>query len=176
MPQAASDVRAAKAGHIAAGADGLSVVLDDEQVVLLGDAHQGLVPAGRAIQVYRHHRTGARGYQALNQPGVQVHGVLARVAQHGFQIAVAHGENAGNIGVGWDNDFVTVVQQPHFFVGSQDESQRVEPVAHGHAVFHLAQRSDFLFQQVCFGAVQVASSFDDLACRSLELIHIGRIG
>ena len=54
--------------------------------------------------------------------------------KYGGEVVLGNGEDGGDVGVGRHYDFVAVFQLTQFLVGSNDEAERIQPVAARYAV------------------------------------------
>ena len=72
--------------------------------------------------------------------------VFSRFTEYGFESGSGDGEYGGDESVGWNDDFGVVVPGMHVFPGSEDECQRVESVAHTHAVFGAHKGGELTFE------------------------------
>ena len=109
MSQTASGKSAVKTRCASLCAYCLGIVLNDLEVVALGNCHQLLIPAGSAVEVHRHDGFHCRSHQVLDERCVHVHGVGASIAQAWGHAVVADGEHRCHIGVGGYYHVVVVV-------------------------------------------------------------------
>ena len=89
---------------------GLSIILDEKEVVATADVGNTLCVGTTSIEVDNHHGTGTRRDGLLYQGVVNLESVDTGLHQHGLQPVLSNGEDRSYVGVGRDDDLVALPQ------------------------------------------------------------------
>ena len=114
---------------------GLGVVFDELQAIIAAYITNARGIGTATIEVDDHDGSGARGDGLLDQRIVDLQGFGRRLDQYWLQAAFRNGEDRGYISISWYNDFIALLHDTHLDIGSQNQCQRIEPVATANAVF-----------------------------------------
>ena len=108
---------------------GLCVVLYEQQAVASALFRYFVRIGAATIEV--HQQQGPRAVRdvAFDEALVYLQGLVVGLHQYGLQSVLRDGEDGGHKGVGWHQYLVAVMQHAQFLVGTEDERQRIQPVA-----------------------------------------------
>ena len=114
---------------------GLGVVFDELQAIIAADIANARGIGTAAIEMDDHDGSGARGDGLFDQRIIDLQGFGRRLDQYRLQAALRDSEYRSDIGICRHDDFIALFHHAHLDIGSQDQSQRIEPVATANAVF-----------------------------------------
>ena len=150
---------------------GLCHVLYDLQPMPFGHLHDGFHVADTAVEMHHHDGFCTLCYKRFDAFRVDEIVLEARFAEHRHQPCAADGKDAGDVGVGGDDDFGMVVPAEQPFVSRENHGQSVQSVARRHAVLRSAVLGKRFAETRVLLSKQVPPAADharDL-CRQLRL-------
>ena len=121
---------------------GVGNILDDLQIVLLGEGHDGIHVSGIAAVMHHDDSLGPGAEAALQVVGVQIHGVGLHIGKYHGSAQVLGGQAAGPVGLGGADDLITGLQTD----GVHGSLQGHGAVGGGYGVIDALPGGKFLFE------------------------------
>lgn len=140
----------------------LCVVLEEQQVMLLTETLYRLGHGTSAVQMDCHYRLGARCKNLMEQTVVDLQSLPSRFYEYGFQPAFCDGKNGGDIGVGWYDDLVALMQSAQFHFASEHQFQSIQSVSARYAVLRADVLGVSLSKLLVGFALQIPSALHHL--------------
>ena len=139
------------------GANGLGVILHQQQAALHQPGRDDRVPAGRAVEVHGHDGPYARVAvgSILGQLPVEVESALIRLHEHRPQPHLGNGQHRGDVCVGGHYDAVARLQPTIQNQRPEDETDSVEAVADTDGQRGACSQGQFMLESLGLRAVQI---------------------
>ncbi len=144
---------------VAGCANGLGVVFDDKQLMLVGDFADGLHVSALAVKVNRHDGLGLRRDGRFDFRGVNALGLGIAINQDGSRTGDPDGFGSGEESIGVGDAFVTSSDAE----GHEREPDCIRAVADADGVFGAAVGGEFAFKALEHGPEHVIATLDYLS-------------
>ena len=126
----------------------LCIVFNNLQAILSSKCLEPAVPTHSPVKVYRHHGAGARREIPLQQRSVQIRCHCIRFCKNRLQTGIGNGQYRCDVGVGRNNDLITRSHIPDFYISTQNQAQRIKPVAHPYGKRRTRQTAQGRFKRL----------------------------
>jgi hypothetical protein len=108
---------------------GLRIILDEFEVVFLAELPYPISIGATAIEMDYHNSSGTLGDSLLDETVVNLKSIDIRFYENRSETILCNGEDAGDIGIGRYDDFVTLLHKSHFLISTEDERECIKSIA-----------------------------------------------
>jgi hypothetical protein len=112
----------------------LSIIFDEFEVVFLAELPYPISIGATAIEMDYHHSSGTLGDSLLDETVVNLKSIDIRFYENRSETILCNGEDAGDIGIGRYDDFVTLLHKSHFLISTEDERECIKSIATTYAM------------------------------------------
>ena len=147
----------------------LGIVFNQFEMMALADVGDTFGVGTNAIEVDQHQGTGAGSDGLLYAAVINLSGVEARLYEHGLQSTLSDSENAGDVGVGGNDDLIARLHHAHLYVGPEDEREGIKPIAARHAMAGANELGIVLLKATGGLALQIPPAVEHLANGGAQL-------
>ena len=154
---------------------GLGIVLKEEEMVATADVGDTGGVGTLPVEVDNHDDAGTGGDSLFDEGIVNLAVRKGGLNKNGRQAAVSDGQNGGDIGIGWYNDFIAGMQVSQFDVGTEYQRQGIKAVGTRDAIACTDIVSIRFLEGSHCPTLQVPAAVDDIADGLAYLLFIRSI-
>ncbi|MCY1430498.1 hypothetical protein D9M71_464480 [compost metagenome] len=150
----------------------LGRVFEHQQTVLGGNLVDCLHVCNLPIQVHRQDDAGFVGDRLANEGCIDIERCSVRLDEYRLQPTGGDSQDARNVGIGRDDDFITRLHPPQLLPGGQGQRQRIEAVGHTNAMIGTAISGKVAFKAGQGATADVPAGVDDIGARLQQLFAV----
>ena len=157
------------------GPDGLGVVLDYEQIVASGRAHERIVETYASVEMHGHYGARAWSDQFFQLQRVEVGGQCIGFGEHGNKACVGYGKNRGDICVGRNYHLVGRPQTAKPDIAQKNQAQGVQAVAYAYGKVRSGDVAQPRLEFIHFRAAHIAAAGHNIGQSRRDFVGIRRV-
>ena len=140
----------------------LGIILNEFQPMLATDIPYPIRIGTASIEMDNHNGTSARGDGLFDEDIVYLERIDVRLYKHRLKAVLCNGEDGSDIGIGWHDDFVTLLHHAHLNISTENQCQGIEAIAATNTIAYTNIVSIGLLEATGIVALQIPTTLQHL--------------